>query len=453
MATVTADTWEQVLILLRQEIGDQRFNLWFRNTTLVTADDGLLQVGVPNLFIKGWLEENFSETVGRCAGKACGWAGTVHFTVAGDLFRKMRSAQLSDGVADIEATTPDDGPGAALVEMSRAPTLDDLVVGPSNQLAHAAAMEVCFQTQPAFTRLFVHGGVGLGKTHILRGIALRLMEHGASDGEVEYVTAERWTNQYVYALRSNQFDAFRQKFRTVKTLLIDDVHFLKNKLGIQEEFLHTFDALDASSKRIVIASDSHPRDLQEVTKNLVTRFMSGMIAKLDKPDFQTRVRILAKKTEGASHAFPFEVIEYVADQVTSNVRELEGAVTTILAYAGLAGKPIDLPLVREALNEIGSAIGPVVTLKQIAEEVGAALGLTRAEVQSKRRTRAVSGARHMCVHLARELTQKSCRDIGAYFGGVKHSSVISACRSIEKRLGEDQELACIMAKVRGRLER
>lgn len=451
MVTVNADTWEQVLAQVRQVVGDQRFNLWFRNTRLVSADSQHVKIGVPNLFIKGWMEENFSDTVRAGLASTCNWRGEVAFTVAGDLFRKMRSEQLSAGIDDIESSTAGPVRQAEADDECRRLTLDGFVVGPCNQLAHAVATEISFQAAPAFTRLFLHGGVGLGKTHLLQGVWNKL--RGADHGQAYYATAEKWTNQYVYALKSNQLGAFRQKFRSVRTLLIDDVHFLKNKRGIQEEFLHTFDALDASNKRIVIASDSHPRELREVTQSLSTRFMSGMLARLDAPDFDTRVRILLKKTKDKRQRFPLDVIELVAERVTDSVRELEGAVTTVVAYSSLAKRPIDKGLASDALAEMALTAGPVVTVKSIEDEVTAALGCTRADLHSKRRTRGISHARHVCMYLARQLTRESCREIGHHFGGMKHSSVISACKKLKERVAHDEEIAGFVAKVTSKLKK
>ena len=452
LMSLNADTWEQVLVQVRGAIGDKRFNLWFRNTRFVSADSQQLQIGVPNLFIKGWMEENFSETVRESARKTCDWQGHVVFTVAGDLFREMRSQQLAASVDDISSHGKEPGRDMTVSEPKRTLTLDDFVVGPCNQLAHASATEICFHSEPAFTRLFLHGGVGLGKTHLLQGIWSKLRAT-SDDGQAVYATAEKWTNQYVYALKSNQLEAFRKKFRSVRTFLIDDVHFLKNKRGIQEEFLHTFDAIDGSNKRIVIASDSHPRDLREITQSLATRFMSGMMAKLGAPDFDTRVRILVKKTQDKKHRFSQDVIEFMADRITNNVRELEGAVTTVVAYASLAQKPISTELASDALSEIDRATGPVVTVKEIEDEVTGLVGFTRADLHSKRRTRSISRARHVCMYLARQFTRRSCRDIGHYFGGMKHSTVISACKNVKERMGNDEELASLVAKVTSKLQR
>lgn len=453
VASVNADAWDSILAQIREDVGEQRFNLWFRNTCFVEADADHIKVGVPNLFIKGWMEENFADTIEACASRACGWQGRVVFTVTGKLFRQMRSEQLAEGVADVSALGREKKPKEPPSSGGRLLTLDDFVIGACNQLAYAAALEACLQQNPAYTRVFVHGGVGLGKTHLLQGVWNKARQ-SSDDGQAIYTTAERWTNEYVYALRSNQMDAFRRKFRSVKVFLIDDIHFFKDNMkSFQEEFLHTFDALEASNKRIVIASDSHPRDLSQITKTLVTRFMSGMVAKLDAPDFGTRVQILAKKTKKTQYQFPNEVVEFIADRIANSVRELEGAVTTVIAYASLAAKPVDMALAREALSEAIRNASPVVTMRQIEDEAATALGLTRAELHSKRRTRNLSRARHICMYLARQLTHQSCRDIGGHFGNLTHTSVISACKNIDRRMGEDHELAAQLTKLRTRLQR
>ncbi len=409
-----------------------------------------LKVGVPNLFIKGWMEEKFAQAVQEAAQKACGWKGEVLFSVASDLFQDMRA---EEAVARSEPSPAAAETPATRVEPQEANPrmcLDDFVVAQCNQLAYAAAMEVCFQFEPAFNRLFIHGGVGLGKTHMLQGMWQKLRDQ-TCDGQAIYTTAEKWTNHYIYALTSNRLEGFRQKYRTVKYLLIDDVHFLKNKQGIQEEFLHTFDALDSSNKRIILASDSHPHDLEHVTKNLITRFLSGMVAKLDAPDEATRERILRTKMRRTRYRLPDDVLAYMAEYADVNIRELEGLVTKIVALASLNRAPITVDLARECMADLSHTRSAVVTIKDIEHEVSEATGVTRSEMHSKRRTRLVSRARHICMYLSRQLTHKSCRDIGSHFGGMKHSSVLSACKSMQERLEEDADLARMVSRLKDKL--
>ncbi len=442
------DIWTRALAGIKDRIGRQKFDLWFRRTRLVEANSQSIRIGVPNLFIKGWMEERFSEPVRDALRDVCDWDGQVAFVVAKDVFPDVRGEQL--------AARADASKSVGAVQAPREPkmnprmSLDEFVVGGCNQLAYAAATDVCFQPEPPFNRLFIYGGVGLGKTHLLNGLWQKLACQGL-DGEAVFTTAEKWTNQYIYAITSNGLAAFRKKYRTVKFLLIDDVHFLKSKKGIQEEFLHTFDALDSANKRIVLASDSHPRDLEEVTANLINRFLSGMVAKIEAPDFQTRVRILRKKIERTRHRFPQEVIEFMADRITSNVRELEGALTTVVAYASLKRTPITVDLAAESLAEMVKGPHSLVTIRDIEDEVVRTFGFSRSDLPTRRRTWALCRARHVCMYLARELTHQSCHDIGRYFGDLKHTTVLSACKKMDERLRHDPGLARAVERIRKNL--
>jgi len=448
---VSTDVWRDVLDGVRERIGDQRFNLWFKNTRLVSIDDGVVKVGVPNVFIRGWLEENFSDLIEECVEKALGSEVTVKFEVAGSLFRETRQQQLADAESALDVDCAEDKVEVRqeAFEIRRDMRLDRFVVGPCNQLAYSAAMQIVQLNDPAFNPLFVHASVGLGKTHLLQGITNALAERDGSQRAI-YVTAERWTNQYVAAVRSNQFDAFRHKYRNVDVLLIDDVHFLAHKRGIQEEFLHTFDALGNAHKCIVLASDVHPRKIKEFRETLISRFVAGMVVKLDPPDYQTRLAILKSKALARNKVVPEPVLQLIAERVTGNVRDLEGSLTSLTAYAALHRRPMTLALAQEALDGICERTENAISLQAIEDTVLSHFTVSKSDLRSRKRSKAVTLPRQLCMYLCRDLTEHTCKEIGDYFGGKNHTTVIFAENRIAQMVEADRNILELVKSIRTR---
>ncbi|MEW6355957.1 MAG: chromosomal replication initiator protein DnaA [Planctomycetota bacterium] len=431
MKTAAQDIWTKVLHTIEQQVDAERFNLWFRNTEIVSLSDNLVEVGVPSLFISAWMEKHYAATIAQAVARLTSTCPAVKFPVVGHLFADLRAKQRED-IGSLGRKTPEAGRAPGIRPDFR---LTNFVVGPCNEFAHAAAMKVIEAGHTLFNPLFLYGGVGLGKSHILQGI---WHEYRARKGtrRVLYVSAENFTNEYVVALRNHQLDAFRHTYRTADVLLIDDVHFLESKMGFQEEFLHTYNALDATDKQVVMASDAHPNDIQKIKAKLRSRFVSGLVVRLDPPGPETRVRILKVKAARLGKRIRPDVLEYVAERCPGNVRQLEGALTTLVAYAGLNKTSISLDMAREVLGAVKRQEKREITLEKIEAAVCRHYGVSQEDLRSKRRTRPISLARQVCMYLARWHTRLSLKEIGGFFAK-NHTTVLSASRKIADLIGND----------------
>lgn len=447
-ATVDA-VWKDILRDIAAEIGETRFNLWFRTAVPVglepSSGGASLVVGVPSAFMAEWLETHYLRSISEAATARMGAPTTVRFVVDGKLFRGMRrdEARAKDDL--LEEIAPS-GPARGARE-GKFYNLESFVVGPCNSVAYAAAAKVIESPSDAYNPLFLHGGVGLGKTHLLMAIA-NAMKGRRSFGNVEYTSAEGFTNRFLFALRNGSLDAFRARYRRARLLVIDDIHFLANKNATQDEFLNTFNTLSRDGCQIVMASDSHPKMIGRLKDTLVTRFLSGMVARLDKPDYQTRLAIISHKAVQNGLSLRPEVAEFAARQICGSVRELEGAVSTLVAYAALSKAPVDLAIAREALKGLVEASSRPVMLPDIEAAVTAMSGLSAGDIRSGRRSRPVSAARHLAMYLARGMGGFSYAEIGLYFGGRNHSSVVAAVAKIENQVAADADFARKVASLK-----
>ena len=309
--------------------------------------------------------------------------------------------------------------------------LENYVVGGCNRLAYATALEISKPGPVAFNTLFIHGSIGVGKTHLLQGIWNRLKSESSSVSAV-YMPAENWTNEFVYALKGSRLESFRKKYRSVDIFLVDDVHFLANKNGVQEEFLHTFNTLHGLSKRIVFASDAHPRFMNQLKESLVSRFMSGMIAKIEPPGFNTSMQILRSKTEDSQKKIPDNVLEFISEKFNDSVRSMESAVTTVMAYANMSKVKIDLKLANETLSELYNNKKSI-TLKDIEGVVISHYNVSRSDIHSGNKSKNIALTRQICMYLAKILTESSYQEIGKYFGNKRHTTVIFAIKKIKEK--------------------
>ncbi|GAF75679.1 unnamed protein product, partial [marine sediment metagenome] len=353
MPTTLVDQVADIQKRIANKIGPQRWRVWFKNTTRLSLCDSQLRVGVPNHFVGEWVEGHFLEHISSAAAETLGKSVTVTFGIDPALFGQQRQKQL-DYQADLiqrNATLPirqrrESHPETRPLRFD----LDSFVVGPSNELAHKAATNIAQTIRSQFNPLFVHGGCGMGKTHLLQGICKALTQR-QSPCSWAYVSGEEFTNAYITAVRTSSFEGFRHRFRNLDVLVLDDVHFLASKTATQTEFLHTFDAIDAAGKQVVMASDAHPRMVGHLMDALVNRFMAGMVVRVDPPTLEMRCEILRRRGEQMGINLSKAVIEYLAGGLTSNVRELEGALLKLLAYATLIKQPITLSLAKQVLDE------------------------------------------------------------------------------------------------------
>ena len=332
-------------------------------------------------------------------------------------------------------------------------TFDSFVQGPNNRLAHAAAMAICEKPGLIYNPMYVHGGVGLGKTHLLQAVCQRLIESNPN-ATILYISCEGFVNRYYEAIDAGEMNQFRHRFRDVDALVIDDIQFL-TKLGqSQEEFFHTFNALQQAQKQIILSSDTLPSDIDKLEKRLVSRFQCGLVVPIDPPDYETRMQIVRNKAKMRGANVPDDVTAFIASRVDSNVRELEGAITRIQVQASVDHQNIDLKLARSALG-VSPAKQPLpgagVTIQAIVEAVMAHFDVTLAALQSKRRQRSIAEPRQVCMYFAREYTRFSLEEIGGYFGGRDHTTVLHAVRAIAKRRETNKHLAAAIDHIRGQL--
>jgi chromosomal replication initiator protein len=419
---------------IADRVGQERFDLWFHKSTKLELSDQQLIVQVPNRFFLEWLKTQYDPMLRDVATHVCGRAMTVQFQVDESLHGpreedppSLAAPPLNEG--DRHEPKP-----------RRLATLEEYVTGSCNQLAYAAAQRVCEHPGREFQPLFIHGGVGLGKTHLLEGICAGLRRrHRAM--RVAYLTAEEFTNDFLASLRSGSLPSFRRKHRGVHALIVDEVQFLAEKRATQEEFLHTFKCLESAGRQVIVAADVHPRFLRWHSAELASRVAAGMTCALDPPDADTRVRILQAQAARTKTNVPDGVLRYVAEQITSNVRELEGALNTLSAYSNLMGVALDLKTAKTVLSQSVCPASRRVRLDDIAQEVCSLFGLDPKTLKSKGRTRTVSRPRMIAMYLARKHTQAALSEIGRFFGGRNHSTVISAQKKVDLWLHGDASLS------------
>ncbi len=434
MQAVIMDEIAAINQAIAERVGQQKYRVWFRNSTRLVLADGYLKVGVPNLFIGSWIEAHFANDIGQAVHSVTGTEKKVVFNIDPELSGNQRRTQL-----DSQAQLVEKAQNRSIRSKSKLQyphnrplklSLDSFVVGPSNELAYNAAKTVVNEEVSPFNPLFFHGGYGLGKTHLLQGICNEMcrLKPGA---KWLYVSAEDFTNQYVLALKTKKLDAFRRRFRQTDLLAIDDVHFLASKPSTQEEFLHTFNTIDLAGKQIILASDAHPKMIGQLCEKLVNRFVSGMVVKMEPPDFQTRCRICKQRAKAIKKDIPDVVIEYIAENLRTNVRELEGALLKLVAFASLGNSKITRPMAELVLADHLSRTDPIVHISDIESSVATFFGVTTADVHSSRKDRTVSTARSFSMYLARKYTKMSFPEIGRLMGKKNHATVILAGRKVE----------------------
>jgi chromosomal replication initiator protein len=448
-------------------VGQQRFHVWFDNSTRLDLRQDGLEIAVPNDFISEWIGKNFTRPIQEAAHEVLGTPLPVRFQVVPELFEvgsAKRSAHKTNGhPAEGQASGGEPiaraaaaivplpaRPSAAAPEPRKVPVatasqprlrhqLDTFVVGPGNQLAYNTAIYVAEFPGAQYNPLFIHGNCGLGKTHLLQGLCRRFIELHPTKRWM-YLTGEEFTNEFLTALRNNKLDAFRRKMRDLDLLVIDDVHFLGGKKATQEEFLHTFNAIEAMGRQVVMASDNHPKLIEELGESLINRFVSGMVVRIDPPNYATRCEILRALALRAQMPLSEEVIAWIARRVTQNVRELEGAIIRIGAHVRLSGRDADVTTVQEALGDLDRQLVAPVKPESILQAVCDYFGLEHKDLMSGRRQRTISLARSVAMFLVRKTAKLSFPEIGSRMGKRNHSTVISACRRIERAVNRNEAL-------------
>ncbi|TMA38048.1 MAG: chromosomal replication initiator protein DnaA [Deltaproteobacteria bacterium] len=436
--------WREARRLLGAELSAKDFEAWVEPLRATGWSDGVLTVEVPSAFFRDWLRRHFLGRLERAVGRACGGQGNVQLHVNRAL--DVPAPRVRAPRPPVVVLRPRDDSLAPPIRY----TFETFVVGTSNQVAFAAARAVVGRPGERFNPLFIYGGCGLGKTHLLSAVANSMQAEGRSGG-VAWLSAENFVNEMIVALQADQMSQFRGRFRRIETLVVDDVQFLIGKRRSQEEFFHTFDALHAGSKQIVLASDRPPHEMPGIEATLRSRFASGLLAEVQPPDPQLRRALVDRKASALGLTLAPDLIAYFAERWCANVRILEGALTGLEAFASLTGRPVTLALAEEALAAHGDVTAQRVTIGRIVGEVCRHYRLTRDEIASPRRTARVAVPRQVAMYLCRHHTDAPLGAIGADLGGRDHSTVAHALGAIERRLREDAALREAVAALRARL--
>ena len=444
MQSTVTDGVSAINEAIEQCLGQQKFRVWFKNSTKLTLTDEYLKVGIPNLFIGSWIENHFSSEISQAVKSVTGETKKIIFNIEPELSGGQRRTQLDSQALSVRRIVNNSVHSKLKIKTPQKKplklSLDTFVVGSSNQLAYNAAKTVASEERNSpFNPLFIHGGYGLGKTHLLQGICNAVRQSWPTANWL-YVSAEDFTNQFVLALKTRKLDAFRRRFRQTDLLAIDDIHFLASKPSTQEEFLHTFNTIDLAGRQVILASDAHPKMIGKLSDSLVNRFISGMVVKIEPPDFNTRCRICRQRVKMMGANIPDGVIKYIAGNLRTNVRELEGALLKLVASASLGTEKIGLTMAKQVLDEHIAKTDPIVHISDIESSVSTFFGITPADIHSSKRDRTVSLARSYTMYLARKHTKMSFPEIGKLLGNKNHATVIMACRKVEGLVKNNAEV-------------
>lgn len=428
--------WDEALEYIQQKVPKQVFDTWFLPVQFDRVENSTVYVGVPNKFFGEWLDTHYGALLAEAVAIAgAGEPLTVAFVVRDKPASSPAEPQSSP--QGVVKSQPQPKPRRGIL-LNPKYTFRNFVVGAGNQFAHAACMAVAEQPGQTYNPLFIYGGVGLGKTHLLNAIGNHVAEQ--RDLRIAYLTTEQFTNEVINSIRYDKMMDLRKRYRHIDMLMIDDIQFLVGKERTQEEFFHTFNALYEGHKQIVLSSDRFPKDMPDIEERLRSRFEWGLIADLQPPDVETRIAILRKKSEDEGVKLPEDVIQFLSTTMKSNIRELEGSLVRLGAYASLTGQVISLDLARNVLKDIIGDKKKVVAMDDIQEAVCAQFHVKLAELKSRRRSKTLVHPRQIAMYLCRELTDASYPEIGRQFGGKDHTTIIHACRQVTKAKETDTGL-------------
>jgi chromosomal replication initiator protein len=453
------DLWSAISTRLRDTLTETAYDTWFGQAQPRSYNGEHLVVEVPNDFTRDWIEGHFLDLVTRAAGESSGSRPVVRFTVGERLTPRPASQQEPPPVRIEPPVAAEEGVrhrDTADVELNPKYTFDLFVIGSSNRFAHAAALAVAEAPAQAYNPLFIYGGTGLGKTHLLQAIGHYVRQHSRRL-TTRYVTSETFMNEFIDAVRDRgaRIEGFKRRYRNYDILLVDDIQFIEGKERIQEEFFHTFNSLYEGGAQIVLTSDRPPREIATLEERLRSRFEWGLLTDIQAPDLETRIAILRKRVETEGLAIEdTEVLTFIAGRVSANIRELEGALTRVVAFSSLTDRPLTVELAEDVLRDVypqGEA-APEVTIPRIQEAVSQRFGVTLDELVSPRRSQAVAYPRQVAMYLSRELTDASLPMIGKEFGGRDHTTVIHAKDKITRLIREDRSVYNLVQELTARIK-
>ncbi|KTC64801.1 chromosome replication initiator DnaA (plasmid) [Legionella adelaidensis] len=438
---MSANVWQKCLGLLKEEYPAQQFNTWIRPLQ-AEADESSLTLLAPNRFVVDWVKKHFYARIKELVGQLSADAIKL---VSIEIGTKAAPAVVAENVTlndapVIKTTSKTSVDHYKNSYLNKKFIFESFVEGNSNQLARAASLQVAEKPGDAFNPLFIYGGVGLGKTHLMHAIGNAILKNNP-EAKVLYLHSERFVADMVKALQTNSINEFKRFYRSLNALLIDDIQFFAGKDRSQEEFFHTFNALLEGQQQIILTSDRYPKEIEGVEERLKSRFGWGLTVAVEPPELETRVAILISKAELSNIELPYEVAFFIAKRIRSNVRELEGALRRVIANAHFTGKPITIEFVNDALRDLLALQDKLVTIDNIQKTVAEYYKVKVADLLSKRRSRSIARPRQMAMALAKELTNHSLPEIGDHFGGRDHTTVIHACRKVKDLVTEAGDFA------------
>ncbi|HLY73180.1 MAG TPA: chromosomal replication initiator protein DnaA [Planctomycetota bacterium] len=443
MMPLTTQDKEKILSYLESRLEPKVYDTWCRSLELEPAGENTYRVPTANPFYRDWLEKLLRKPLEDAFSSLFGRTPDLVFQVnASPLAGLSPSAPMPAAAlaAPVEAAP-------AIPDFVYNPnyTFENFIEGPSNRMAFAAAVAVSENPATLYNPLFIHGGVGLGKTHLLQAICRAILNRNPS-AKVLYLSCEDFVNGYIYAIQKKTLEAFRTRYRNADVLVVDDIHFLADKEGSQEEFFHTFNALHMAGRQMILSSDQPAGDIRSLTQQLLSRFRSGFEARIMSPAYETRLAILRGKADARGVDVSHEVLGYIASIVESNIRELEGALTKVLGYAALSKRPVDLVLAQEVLKEVPAPSPASMSIAEIQQVVARYFHKKVSDLHSRRWTKSTSQARQICIYLCRKFTGTSLEELGSHFGGKDHTTMLYSIRKVEKLLAKN-------TSVRGDVER
>jgi chromosomal replication initiator protein len=441
---VVEEIWKSVLDYVKEKVSEDDYRVWIKPTLPLSLNEHRLEIEVPNKFFEHWLRDNYLSLIKRALLHALGAECDISFRLRRSPHPQRRTPRLS---------APDESLPLGNLNFNRKYTFENFVVGPSNQFANAACLAVATLPGKNYNPLFIYGGVGLGKTHLLNAIGHHSIQNAivSDTKKICYLSAEEFTNELINSIRYEKMDEFREKFRRMDILLIDDIQFIAGKERTQAEFFHTFNSLYEGRKQIVVTSDKFPRDITNFEERLRSRFEWGLIADIQPPDIETKVAILKKKAQLENIPLPNNVAFFLASNTTSNIRILEGCLIRIGAFSKLTGTDVSLDFAKDVLRNIIKTEEQSVPIESIQACVASHFNLKVSDLKAKKKTKQIVLARQTAIYLSRKLSKLSLVEIGERFGGKDHSTVLHAIKKIEEYIRTDQRIVGSIEKIKSKL--
>ena len=425
--------WESAQTEIKKKVGSTSYETWFSTLQVQEKDSQTLTIQTPDDFFKNWIVENYQTLIQETLQQFTSHSFQLEFSVNSQILNAETQNRLYKFEQEFKS------PDKFQSTLNSRFTFDNFVVGPSNRFAAAAGLAVAESPAKAYNPFFIYGRVGLGKTHMIQAITHKLLELHPKLKHC-YMSSEKFTNELIDAIRHRSTAEFRKKYRNIDVLLIDDVQFIAGKESTQEEFFHTFNSLHDNHKQIIITSDRPPKEISNLEERLSSRFSWGLITDIQPPDFETRMAILRKKVENESVKVPHDVVEFIAEQIKTNIRELEGALIRVAAYSALEDKPISLELTKLILKDMVQETAKIISVEVVQKTVAQYFNVALLELRAQRRHKNIVLPRQIAMYLARQLTTMSLPEIGQAFGGKDHTTVLHSCKKIEREISQNSKI-------------